>query len=198
MHPPVQVNQIFVAFGVGLPFDTWTWISSPSSFDQKYTMYPLTYGYIISKHSFLFLCKWIPVSSQNAIFLILIIHSKTCVCKSNNTYEKNLLLTKQKKRARAFWRMPSNYLHYLIFFILQLRYASSLLLLALLPSLQQLPSAYHAQSEPWYHLRLYPCQHNSFSGRSLHNALFLSTCRSSYLSRPRQDPSRRWLPDNHP
>ena len=90
----------------------------------------------------------VPTGSQNAIFLILIIHSKTCVCKSNNTYEKNLLLTKQKKRTRAFWRMPSNYLHYLIFFILQLRYASSLLLLALLPSLQQLPSAYHAQSEP--------------------------------------------------
>ena len=58
----------------------------------------------------------VPTGSQNAIFLILIIHSKTCVCKNNNTYEKNLLLTKQKKKARAFWRMPSNYLHYLLFF----------------------------------------------------------------------------------
>ena len=55
-----------------------------------------------------------PTSSQNAIFLILIIHSKTCVCKINNTYEKNLLLT-QKKRARAFWRMPYKSIVFLSF-----------------------------------------------------------------------------------
>lgn len=57
----------------------------------------------------------VPTGSQNAIFLILIIHSKTCVCKSNNTYKK-ICYSHKKKRTRAFWRMPSNYLHYLLFF----------------------------------------------------------------------------------
>lgn len=37
---PRQPN--FIALGVGFPFDTCTWIGSPSSSDQKYTIYPLT------------------------------------------------------------------------------------------------------------------------------------------------------------
>ena len=90
----------------------------------------------------------VPTGSQNAIFLILIIHSKTCVCKSNNIYKKICYSHTQKRGHAPFGACPLTIYIIYYFFILQLRYASSLLLLALLPSLQQLPSAYHAQSEP--------------------------------------------------
>ena len=56
----------------------------------------------------------VPTGSQNAILLILIIHSKTYVCKSNNTYKK-FATNKTKKRARAFWRMPYKSIIFLSF-----------------------------------------------------------------------------------
>ena len=42
----------------------------------------------------------VPTGSQNAILLILIIHSKTYVCKNNNIYIKNLPFTKAKEGTR--------------------------------------------------------------------------------------------------
>ena len=40
MQPPLRVSQILAELSEGAPLQTWTWIGSPASLDQKKTRYP--------------------------------------------------------------------------------------------------------------------------------------------------------------
>lgn len=37
MQPPLRVSQILAELSEGAPLQTWTWIGSPASLDQKKT-----------------------------------------------------------------------------------------------------------------------------------------------------------------